>query len=120
MQRRAAAVGFEWPDVEGPLAKLDEELAELRVELGRAGEPAPETEPDPAVEAELGDVLFTAVNLARRLNVDPEIALRQTTRRFVARVDEAERLAASEGKSWSNLDLGAQDSYYDLAKKSLA
>ncbi|MEI8105230.1 MAG: nucleoside triphosphate pyrophosphohydrolase [Actinomycetes bacterium] len=120
VQRRAAAVGFEWPDVEGPLAKLDEELAELRVELGRAGEPAPETEPDPAVEAELGDVLFTAVNLARRLNVDPEIALRQTTRRFVARVDEAERLAASEGKSWSNLDLGAQDSYYDLAKKSLA
>ena len=79
VQRRAAAAGFDWPDLEGPLAKVTEEIEELRSELERAGAPAPETEPDASVAAELGDVLFTIVNVARRVNVDPELALRQTT-----------------------------------------
>jgi XTP/dITP diphosphohydrolase/tetrapyrrole methylase family protein/MazG family protein/ATP diphosphatase len=118
VQRRAAATGFDWPDAAGPLAKLDEELAELRAELARAGEPPPESEPDPQVAAELGDVLFSAVNLARRLNVDPELALRTTTQTFVARVEEAERLAAAAGEDWATLDLPAQDRYYDQAKQA--
>ena len=84
MQRRAAAAGFDWPDVAGPLEKLAEELRELEAEVAVAGAPAPESEPDPRVADELGDVLFAAVNAARRLNVDPELALRRTTRRFVA------------------------------------
>jgi XTP/dITP diphosphohydrolase/tetrapyrrole methylase family protein/MazG family protein/ATP diphosphatase len=117
-QRRAAAVGFDWPDSVGPLAKLDEELAELRAELARTGDPSPETEPDPGVAAELGDVLFTAVNLARRLNVDPELALRQTTARWIARVEAADRLAAAAGEEWRTLDLDAQDRYYDQAKQA--
>src|SRR5438874_242415 len=83
-------------------AKLLDELGELRRELERTGAPAPETEPDPAVEAEFGDVLFTVVNLARRLNVDPELALRQTTQRFVGRVEEAQRLAAERGDDWAS------------------
>ena len=65
VQRRAAAVGFDWPDLDGPLAKMREELGEIEVELERAGRPAPETEPDPRVFAELGDLLFTVVNVAR-------------------------------------------------------
>ena len=71
-----------------------------RQEVARAGSPAPETEPDPAVFHELGDVLFTVVNVARRLNVDPELALRATTRRFTQRVEAAAELAESEGVDW--------------------
>jgi MazG family protein len=116
VQRRAASVGYEWVDLDGPLEKLEEELAELREELERAGEPAPETGADPRVFAEVGDVLFTVVNLARRLNVDPELALRSTTRRFVARVEHARALAAAAGEEWTELDLEAQDRWYDRAK----
>ena len=68
--------------------------AEIELELARAGRPAPETEADPRVFAEVGDLLFTVVNVARVANVDPELALRATSRRFVARVELAERLAA--------------------------
>jgi MazG family protein len=116
VQRRAAAAGFDWPDLEGPLGKVAEEIEELRSELERAGAPAPETEPDQAVAAELGDVLFTLVNVARRVNVDPELALRQTTQRFVRRIEEAQRLAAERGEEWTALDLEAQDRYYEQAK----
>jgi MazG family protein len=117
LQRRAVAVGFDWPDLEGPLAKVREELAELEHELARAGEPRPETEPDEAVAREVGDLLFTVVNLARRLNVDPELALRGTNARFVQRVERADELAAASGERWSELPLAEQDRYYDLAKE---
>ncbi len=117
VQRRAAAVGFDWLDLAGPLAKLDEEIGELRAELARVGAPAPETEPDPKVMAEIGDVLFTVVNAARRLNVDPELALRGTSSRFVERVERAEQLAAADGKAWRSLELEAQDGYYQRAKE---
>jgi MazG family protein len=119
VQRRAAAVGYEWVDLDGPLEKLEEELAELRDELGRAGEPAPETEPDARVFDEVGDVLFTVVNVARRLNVDPELALRATTGRFVRRVERARELAAAAGEEWTTLALDAQDRWYDQAKEAL-
>jgi MazG family protein len=117
VQRRAAAAGFDWPDLEGPLAKVTEEIEELRSELERAGAPAPETEPDALVAGELGDVLFTIVNVARRVNVDPELALRQTTQRFVRRIEEAQRLAAERGEEWAALDLETQDRYYEQAKE---
>jgi XTP/dITP diphosphohydrolase/tetrapyrrole methylase family protein/MazG family protein/ATP diphosphatase len=116
VQRRAAAVGYDWPDLAGPIAKVEEELHELRDEVARAGEPAPETEPDERVVDELGDVLFTVVNLARRLNVDPELALRRTSRKFVERVEAAERLAEAEGVAWRELGLDEQDAYYDRVK----
>jgi MazG family protein len=120
VQRRAAAVGYDWPDLEGPLAKVREELAEVEEALARAGAPSPETEPDPAVAHELGDLLFTVVNVARRLNVDPELALRGTTRRFRDRVELAAELASAAGEDWRALDLAARDAYYDSAKESLA
>ena len=119
MQRRAAAIGFEYPDVAGAAADLDDELRELREELDGASDPAPETEPDPRVFDEVGDVLFAAVNVARRLNVDPELALRAATRRFVERVEQGERLAARDGRDFAKLPLDEQDRYFDRAKEDL-
>ena len=119
VQRRVASVGFEFPDLESRLARLHEELDELKVEIERTGAPQPETEPDAKVVDEVGDVLFLTVNLALRLNVDPELALRQTTKKFVTRVEQAERLAAEGGEEWTKLDLAQQERYYHEAKEML-
>ena len=96
VQRRAAAAGYDWPDLDGPAAKLREELDELAAEIERAGRPAAETAPDARVEAELGDVLFSVVNLARFLNVDPELALRGGDP-SLPRADRARRAARGRG-----------------------
>ena len=119
VQRRAAAVGYDWPDLAGPLAKVEEELRELRDAVERLGEPPPESEPDARLVDEVGDILFTVVNVARRLNVDPELALRATTRKFVERVERAEQLASERGEVWGDLGLDDQDRYYDLAKERM-
>jgi MazG family protein len=118
VQKRAAAVNFEYPDTAGALADLDDELLELKDALAEAGETQPETEADPRVFEELGDVLFATVNVARRLNVDPELALRAMTRRFMERVERAEAFAADEGKVFTELPLDEQDRYFDRAKVS--
>ena len=120
VQRRAATVGYDWPDLTGPLDKAREELDELEEAIARAGIPAPETEPDAGVQHELGDLLFTVVNLSRRLNVDPELALRATTRRFTSRVELAAHLAEDAGDEWRQLELDAQDAYYERAKERLS
>jgi len=117
VQRRAASVGFEYPDTAGALADLDDEVRELKEALADAGERAPETEPAAHVFEEMGDVFFAAVNVARRLNVDPELALRAMARRFVERVERAEEHAAAEGTSFADLALEEQDRYFDLAKE---
>jgi MazG family protein len=117
VQRRAAAIDFEYPNTTGALADLDDEVRELKEAVAEAGEPAPETEPAPHVFEEMGDVLFAAVNVARRLNVDPELALRSMTRRFVERVERAERFAAEDGKAFAELELAEQDRYFDRAKE---
>jgi len=116
IQRRAATVGFEYPDVAGALADFDDEVRELRVEIG--GEATADAGPDPRVTSELGDVLFAAVNVARRLNVDPELALRGASTRFRRRVDLAEQLARAAGEDWTKLPLDEQDRYYDEAKEA--
>jgi MazG family protein len=117
-QQRAKSAGFEYPDLAGALADFDDELRELRAELPAADPPA-ETEPEARVASELGDVLFAAVNIARRLNVDPELELRAATKRFRRRVETAETLAAADGKNWAGLPLDEQDAYYDKAKESM-
>ena len=119
VQRRAAAAGFDYPEVGGALADLDGELAELRAALAAGPPPAAETEADAAVFAELGDVLFATVNVARRLNVDPELALRAVGARFVERVERAAALAGEEGRDWTTLPLDEQDRYFDRAKEAL-
>jgi MazG family protein len=118
VQRRAAATGFEYPDTAGALGDLEDELRELKEALADAGERPPETEPDPHVFEEVGDVLFAAVNVARRLNVDPELALRAMSRRFVARVERAAKLAAEAGSAFAELPLDEQDRYFDTAKEA--
>jgi MazG family protein len=117
VQQRAAAIGFEYEGTEGALADLEDELRELKEALAEAGETPPETEPPAHVLEEMGDVFFAAVNVARRLNVDPELALRTMTKRFVDRVERAERYAADEGKSFAELALDEQDAYFDRAKE---
>lgn len=118
VQRRAAAIGFEYPDVAGALADLESELEEVKGELGGA-DPAPETPPDQRVAEEIGDLLFASVNVARRLNVDPELELRRASDRFVERVERAEQLAGRAGERFADLDLERQDRYFDLAKEEL-
>ena len=105
VQQRAKAVGFEYPDLEGAYADLRSELVELEEDWS----------PD-----ELGDVLFAAVNVARKLDVDPELELRRATARFRERVEVAEALAAKDGENWSELPLERQDRYFDLAKETTA
>jgi len=118
VQRRAAAIGFEYPDVAGALADLESELEEVKSELGGA-DPAPETPPDQRLAEEIGDLLFASVNVARRLNVDPDLELRRASDRFVERVERAEQLAGREGERFADLDLERQDRYFDLAKEEL-
>jgi MazG family protein len=88
VQRRAAATSFASPDVDVRLARLHEQLGELRAKLREAGAPPPETEPDASVMEELGDVLFDVVAVASELNVDSELALRGASRRFMERVEQ--------------------------------
>ena len=114
-----SAIDFEYPDAAGALADLDDELRELKEALAEAGEPAPESEPDPHVFEEVGDVLFSAVNVARRLNVDPELALRSMSRRFADRVERAEELAKADGHVFAELPLDEQDRYFDAAKEAM-
>jgi ATP diphosphatase len=93
LQARAARVGFDWADAAGVVDKLDEEAKELRAAM--AGSP-----PEPAQLAdEIGDLLFTCVNLARKLGIDPEAALRRASGKFESRFRRMERLAAAEGRS---------------------
>jgi MazG family protein len=105
LQRRVASTGFDFPGVEGPLHSLRDELAELE-----AADSADDR------YHELGDLLFAAVNVARKLKVDPELALRSASERFRGRVTTAADLAASEGGSWDDLPPEQQLSYYARAR----
>jgi MazG family protein len=107
VQQRAAGIGFEYPDAAGAIGDLEEELRELR-----------EAPPERAFD-EVGDVFFAAVNTARKVGADPELALRQATLRFVERVETAERLAADDGREFATLPLEEQDRYFDRAKETL-
>lgn len=105
LQRRAANVGFDWRDVEGALDKVREELDELRE--------APTLE---AREAEFGDLLFTMVNVARKLGINPEDALRGTTGRFEARFRTMEAQARGEGRALAEMEIEELDRYWEAAK----
>ena len=102
VQRRAATIGFEYRDLAGTFADLDDEVEELRA--------------DPSGD-ELGDVLFACVNVARHLGVDPELELREASRRFVDRVERAAQLAADKGEKFAKLSLEDQDRWFDAAKE---
>ena len=109
LQRRAARVGFDWPDVPPIFDKIDEEIGELREELAGRSEPA-------RVEDEIGDVLFAVVNLARRLSVDPEQALRGACRKFERRFRHMEAAVAAEGSTPTALSLADLEARWQSAK----
>ena len=105
LQRRAAGVGFDWPDVAGVLEKVDEELAELR------DASTPEER-----ESEFGDLLFTLVNVARRMGMNPEDALRAATGRFEARFRSMEQKARREGTGLKGMPAEDLDRRWEEAK----
>ncbi len=116
-QRRAAAIGFDYPTVDEALADLEQEIHELREAIAQAPPVRPEREADVHVAHELGDVLFSCVNVGRLAGADAELALRQAAMRFRGRVETAASLAVADGKVFSDLPLSEQDSYFDRAKE---
>jgi MazG family protein len=113
VQQRAAAVGFDWENAADVMAKVEEETEEIAEEL--AAERAGTGDPD-RLAAEVGDLLFSVINLARKLKVDPELALRRSALRFRERVEGAARVAGEDGHVFEDMQLGEQESYYQRAK----
>jgi MazG family protein len=123
LQDRAAGVGFDWPDAEGPAAKVAEELAEVRVELARRPSApsrdtvAPADDPHHAtLEAELGDLLFACVNLCRKSGVHASLALDRANAKFAARFGAVERLAVERGIDVATAGLAVLDGLWDEVK----
>ncbi len=109
MQSKASRCGFDWPDVAGVEAKLTEELAEL--------EAARKSGDAEAVRSEVGDLLFTVVNLCRFLKIDAEDALQATSSRFARRFREVERRVAADGRDLRHCTLDELDVYWEAAKQ---
>jgi len=110
VQRRAAQVGFDWAKVEGPLAKVTEEMRELKAALGTERPGARR------LEDEIGDLVFSAVNVARFVGVDAEQALRLTVERFVSRFRAMQELAAQQGGTLEGMNLAQMDALWERAK----
>jgi MazG family protein len=112
LQDRAAGVGFDWPDTDGPAAKVEEELAEVREELV-----ASPRDPD-RLEDELGDLLFAAVNLCRKASVHPALALDRANIKFAKRFGEVERIARERGLRVGEASLDELDAIWNEVKRS--
>jgi len=124
LQDRAAGVGFDWPDVDGPAEKVEEELGEVREQL-RVAPPARTEHGAPVLdarhaelEAELGDLLFAVVNLCRKAGVHASLALDKANAKFARRFAEVERLAAERGLDVQDAGLEALDALWDEVKES--
>jgi MazG family protein len=115
LQDRAAGVGFDWNDVEGPAAKVEEETREVRAILS---ESEPRAEKHEALEAELGDLLFAVVNLCRKAGVHPALALDKANAKFVRRFSSMESLAKQRGIDVPTAGLAALDKLWDEVKAS--
>lgn len=124
LQERAAGVGFDWPDVEGPTGKVREELGEVLELIARDGHQFPThgvPSGDPrheALEHELGDLLFAVVNLCRKCGVHPALALDKANGKFQRRFETIERLAAERGIDVRTAGLPVLDAMWDEIKRS--
>jgi nucleoside triphosphate diphosphatase len=116
LQDRAAGVGFDWPDASGPAEKVEEELAEVREEIAAGAQPGERGVPDPKLEEELGDLLFSVVNLCRKLGVHPSLALDKANMKFATRFQALERLAKERGIDVKSAGLERLDQLWDEAK----
>ena len=112
LQKRAARVNFDWPDAAGVLAKLEEEIAELREAIASGSQAE--------VEDEMGDILFSTVNLARHLELDAEASLRRASSKFEQRFTAMEASAAAAGKTLHQLSAGELDELWEAAKQAPA
>lgn len=110
IQKRAARTGFDWTNPEDIFDKMSEETAEVRAAMEEGNQKR--------VEEEIGDLLFVTANLARRLSVDPEAALRAATKKFTKRFRAMEELALANGASFETLSLNEQDSLWQEVKAS--
>ena len=122
LQDRAAGVGFDWPDVDGPAAKVEEELEEVRSEVRRSPPPDPGAPPvlderHRALEAEIGDLLFAVVNLARKAGVHSSLALDKANAKFERRFQAIERLARDRGIDIAHAGLEKLDAIWDEVKQ---
>lgn len=108
LQRRAARVGFDWPDTAGVAHKVAEELQELRAAIGAGNRQE--------IEEEVGDLLFACINLARHAGVDAEIALRGANAKFERRFRAVEAALRAEGRTPHDADLEEMDAHWDAAK----
>jgi MazG family protein len=110
LQQRAAAVGFDWEQAADVMEKVEEETGEIAEEMAAGGDPE-------RLADEVGDLLFSVVNLSRKLKVDPELALRRSALRFRERVEGAEAKAEQDGRVFEDMDLREQESYYQRVKR---
>jgi len=108
---KAARVGFDWKKADDVLLKLEEEIRELREEFAREGVS------NEAVAGEIGDILFVVANLARWSGVEPESALKATSRKFRRRFRHVEKRIAEQGRAWSEVSLEEMDEHWDEAKR---
>jgi MazG family protein len=121
LQDRAAGVGFDWSDTEGPARKVEEELREVRTHLPgsraeTARQPSPSGDTAPALEEELGDLLFAVVNLCRKAGVHAALALDRANTKFVRRFGRMEGLARERGIDMRTAGLAVFDSLWDEVK----
>ena len=116
LQKRAATVGFDWPDPTPVIAKLHEEIEEVRVEFAAAAKSPNDPSVQGRLEDEIGDLLFVCVNLARHAKVDTGTALRRANTKFERRFRSMEALAHADGVALAALPLEDQDRYWDRAK----
>jgi tetrapyrrole methylase family protein/MazG family protein len=124
LQKKAAKAGFDWPDLRGVMDKLEEELGETRDAIGeldaasRRATAAPDelTRRREALEEELGDLLFSAINLCRFLKVDPSVALQGANAKFVRRFNYMEKRMAETGREMKAGNLQAMDTFWEEAK----
>ncbi|XDZ66950.1 nucleoside triphosphate pyrophosphohydrolase [Alphaproteobacteria bacterium LSUCC0684] len=111
LQKRAARVGFDWTDPADVLAKIREEIDEVEMEMKA------DTKDRKSLEAELGDLLFAVINLARKCQIDPDHAINLTNRKFINRFTVMERLAKSQGKSFPDSTLAEMEEWWTQAKR---
>ena len=114
-QKKASKVGFDWKEIGPVFEKLDEEIAELKAAIACPVADAEVAAAD--LEDELGDILFTVVNLARKLNLDAEVAMQRSTRKFADRFRAVEKLAGARGLELGKLDLAGLDALWDEVKR---
>jgi tetrapyrrole methylase family protein/MazG family protein len=122
LQKKAARAGFDWPDITGVVGKIEEELAEVQEEAAHSAVPAAESTlaaenvPTAALEGELGDLLFSVVNLCRYFGIEPSVALQRTNGKFETRFKHVEKRMKETGAEMKQENLAVMDTFWEEAK----